>query len=374
MLGEPVYWLTLILITVLGVALVVYDETRKKKSESTECKDGLAGFSPVAHIDDCMSTIDEIFSDGLIAGVCLCLMQGPAFRQDRAGARGGASDATAASSLAWISERDHALGNRVYSATRRSSLLRHVATAVTLSGDEAIWFSLPVVMALGHIATGSGPQSFLSFCIELLNDVMMCCVVEMGAKFCVQRDRPSYAHQGTLYILPGEWWSFPSGHSMRAAYLAHRLVRSPFLRAAMFGPSLASSALVPCASYVWALLVAWSRVAKGRHSPCDVLAGLLAGVLLSGLTTVIGLRAWSMARVLAGSAECIQLGVMAARPELRLTGFYIHLGLQLLWFSTQPYCAWFSISWAGVLALASTVFLSSYVVGVASSPHKPCLF
>lgn len=271
-----------------------------------------------------------------------------------------------------IHERDHALGEWVYLATRRSSVLKHVATVVTLSGDEAIWFSLPVVLALGHCLTGIGPPATFGFCVELLNDVMMVCVIEMGMKFCVQRDRPAYAPQGTFYILAGEWWSFPSGHSQRAAYLAHRLCLNASLRATIFGPWMAGSALLPYSLYLWAVLVGLSRVAKGRHSPLDVTVGLVAGILLCELTIFIGLPMWTVGRFVAGSAECVLLGAMAARPELRLEGFYVHGGLQILWFSAQPYCLWLAMSWSMVFGLSSTLFCTSYALGALSRPRKPC--
>jgi len=373
MLGEPVYWLTLVLVTLVGLFLVVYEETRKKKDESTERKDDLSGDSPVSHIDECLCSIDEIFSDGLFAAVCRCFVHGSS-AQDGARQVAGTPDAPASPTWAWMSGHDHALGRRVYLTTQRSLVLRHVATAVTLSGDEAMWLVLPVLLAVGHCTTGLGPPTSYGFCMELMGDVMMCCVIEMGLKFCVQRDRPAYARQSTFYILPGEWWSFPSGHAMRGAYLAQRMTSSPVLRLALLGPWLAGSAVPMYIMHLWGMLVAWSRVAKGRHSPLDVVAGLLCGLLLSELTVLIGPYMWTIGRIIAGSAECLQLGLMAARPELRLEGFYTHLGLQILWFSTLPYGLWLSVSWTAVFALGLTLFCTSYALGLVSSPHKPCVF
>merc|ERR1711879_1012946 len=105
-----------------------------------------------------------------------------------------------------------------------------------------------------------------------LGDILMVCVVEMLLKFCVQRERPPYAKQGTFYILPGEWWSFPSGHTLRATYLARRA--SELFSTS--GSALASFPhVLPSLLASWAVLVGWSRVAKGKHSPLDVTAGLI---------------------------------------------------------------------------------------------------
>uniref|UniRef100_A0A7S2BZB0 Phosphatidic acid phosphatase type 2/haloperoxidase domain-containing protein n=1 Tax=Alexandrium andersonii TaxID=327968 RepID=A0A7S2BZB0_9DINO len=192
-------------------------------------------------------------------------------------------------------------------------------------------------------------------------------------KFCVQRVRPRYAKQSTFYILPGEWWSFPSGHSMRAAYLAHRFSVTPSLQAAILGPAMAGSAAIPALAYAWAAMVGLSRVAKGRHSPFDVLVGLAAGVPLAELTLFVGLEAWTVGRFFAGSMECVLLGIMAAQPELRLEGFYVHAGLQALWFSFQPYNVWLPLTWGAVLALSSALFCFSYAAAYATSSRRPWL-
>lgn len=374
LLGELVYWLTLVLIIVLGIILVTYTEASHKGHESDESQDDeTQGWNPVAHIGDCVCSLDEaldeVFANRIAAGSApQCASHGNGSQEAVA-----APDALAARCWALFSERDHALGQWVYLATRRSSVLRHLATVVTLSGDEAFWFSLPVLLGAGHLLTGIGPPATFGFSVELLNDVMMVCVIEMGMKFCVQRDRPPYAPQATFYVLPGEWWSFPSGHSMRGAYLAHRVSASRSLRAAVFGAAFADVACAAWLLYSWAAMVAWSRVAKGRHSPCDVLVGLAVGFPLADLTTFIGARVWTAGRFVAGSAECVLLGVMAARPELRLEGFYVHGGLQVLWFSVQPYCVWLAMSWSTVLALGPALFLASYALGRVSSSHKPGL-
>ena len=78
-------------------------------------------------------------------------------------------------------------------------------------------------------------------------------------------------------VLPGEQFSFPSGHSMRAAFVAGTVLRSGAFGAAFGAPSSAARA----AALVWAALVAASRVAKGKHFPIDVLAGNVLGLALA---------------------------------------------------------------------------------------------
>lgn len=92
-----------------------------------------------------------------------------------------------------------------------------------------------------------------------------------------RRSRPPYAKQNhETYVIPGELYSFPSGHSIRAGLLAFWLVygKNANLFYAKFGcgpPALA-------ATLCWAALVAFSRLGKGRHFPSDVVVGYAIGV------------------------------------------------------------------------------------------------
>jgi len=274
------------------------------------------------------------------------------------------------SSLALVVECDHALGLRIYSFTSQVPLLRHLSTGMALSGDEAVWMTAPILLALCHTLTGQGPDTTVGFCVELLGDVLMCCVIEMGLKFCFRRERPPYAMQSTYCILPGEWWSFPSGHTLRAAYLARRVVLSPSLFSTLFGPSFATSPVGPMLLGLWAVLVGWSRTAKGRHFPCDVAAGLIFGFLVAEFPLRIGLQAWCVAKLFAGSVTCSELAVMTVRPELRLEGFSVHVAFQSIWFMMQPFGLSLNITAWMVLTMALSNALVSSMFAVLSARTK----
>jgi len=257
---------------------------------------------------------------------------------------------------------DYRLGKAVYMRCQESKFLRLFATIITESGDEAFWFLAPTVVAASQALFNWGTEETVGFCVEVLGDVMLSCVIEMLLKFVFQRRRPTYATQATFYILPGEWWSFPSGHSQRASYLVRVLLQRDALREAIFGVTLAQSSLFCCLLFAWAIGVAWSRVAKGRHFPLDVLAGLCTGFLIAEVYATVGIKAWSALKLFAGSLTFAHNAVVLQRPELRLEGFPAHAILQTQWWAMQPFGLGLSITWMQVLLLAAPIFaLFSYL-------------
>lgn len=267
--------------------------------------------------------------------------------------------------LVMVKRWDESLGFQIYSSAQHSAL-RHAASILTLSGDEGVWMALPILLGMGHFLTHLGHPSTFGFCVELLGDILMCCVIEMGLKFCFGRDRPSYAKQGTFYILPGEWWSFPSGHAMRAAFVTERLLADSSLFATLFGPYLANSFVAACILRLWAGFVAWSRVAKGRHSPIDVIVGLGVGSIVARIPLRIGVHAWCIAKLFAGSTTSAEAAVMVARPDLRLEGLFVHLAFQILWWAMQPFGLGLEITGMQVLGIAASI---SIVTGLLGALH-----
>ncbi|MDZ4083870.1 MAG: phosphatase PAP2 family protein, partial [Bdellovibrionales bacterium] len=91
-----------------------------------------------------------------------------------------------------------------------------------------------------------------------------------GIKVWVKRDRPEAAGlQPTLRTHPHSGWSFPSNHAANNFALA-RTVQ-------FFAPGFA------VAAYIFAFVVAFSRVYVGVHFPGDALAGALIGFLAASI-------------------------------------------------------------------------------------------
>ncbi|CAJ0583951.1 unnamed protein product, partial [Mesorhabditis spiculigera] len=109
--------------------------------------------------------------------------------------------------------------------------------------------------------------------IGLVLDLIFCGVV----KVCVQRPRPLHNRDDFRYGAPiADRFSFPSGHTTRAAMLARFLERT-----------VEMTPLWNNGMWLLVGIVALSRISMGRHHPSDVLAGVVIGILEAELTLQI---------------------------------------------------------------------------------------
>jgi undecaprenyl-diphosphatase len=126
--------------------------------------------------------------------------------------------------------------------------------------------------------TGDGPPYALfavllywqqDFESLLLQSMMLAFLIERPIYFVLKngfkRNRPQAALENfRSLITPSDQFSFPSGHTS-AAFMMATLV-------GYFFPSLL------ILLYVWAVLIACSRVVLGVHFPTDTLVGALLGI------------------------------------------------------------------------------------------------
>ena len=92
-------------------------------------------------------------------------------------------------------------------------------------------------------------------------------IVSFALKSLIYRERPFTAYSFIVKRSEGGESSFPSGHSMEAFAVATAF-------SMVFRKKKISIPL-----FVWAITVAYSRIALGVHYPSDVLAGILIGIL-----------------------------------------------------------------------------------------------
>jgi membrane-associated phospholipid phosphatase len=259
-------------------------------------------------------------------------------------------------SIAWILERDTRLSTWLYDAAQGSLFLRILAKVISLSCDEVLWFLIPCVVPSVTWASRGGPLAYVASTLtceeEMLLDVFgaitLCVFVEQIAKSVFQRARPNGRTKGDkLWCVFGEWWSFPSGHTLRAFYLYVYFAQSSLLRAAMGEPKYGVLVDARVWTLVWACAVGWARVAMGKHHLLDVVVGAAFGLWLGeyiesgtridplnriGLKTVAGVvvavQAWfymfdPLVRMAVKGTGTDRRSVVPAISKLLYFGFYL---------------------------------------------------
>ncbi|EFJ18828.1 hypothetical protein SELMODRAFT_111947 [Selaginella moellendorffii] len=160
---------------------------------------------------------------------------------------------------------------------------RFVLRVLEFSGDGVFWI---VAIAALAFAAPSSPQLQL-----LVPDLMLGFVLDVllvaSIKTIVRRPRPIY-NKGMYVISSVDHWSFPSGHSSRALFMATFFwlkAASSISSSSSLPPSPPRASLLEFVVTVeflalsWAVATAISRVLLGRHYVMDVFVGSSLGVL-----------------------------------------------------------------------------------------------
>ncbi len=137
-----------------------------------------------------------------------------------------------------------------------------LAKAVSKTGDGYLQVLIPSVLLITDDELGT--QFFTTVGIAFLIYLPIYWVL----KNCFKRRRPPHLIPAfRCPIKASDEFSFPSGHSAAAFLLAN-------LTALFYG-------IVAWPLYVWASLVALSRVVLGVHFPTDILAGITLGTVVA---------------------------------------------------------------------------------------------
>jgi len=101
----------------------------------------------------------------------------------------------------------------------------------------------------------------------LVTVLLLVIIITQGLKSIIDRDRPFTTYPEIEKLSSGGDSSFPSGHTLEAFAMAAAI--------SLLFPR--KRIIIPV--YLWALSIAYSRIALGVHYPSDVLAGIVIGSL-----------------------------------------------------------------------------------------------
>jgi undecaprenyl-diphosphatase len=160
--------------------------------------------------------------------------------------------------LAKLQEFDTRLFARLFRQGEHSRLLRPFAKVISRSGDGYLQLLFPLLVWT------AGSTLLPDYCMLLGVAMMTERVVYFVLKNGLKRRRPQDFVPGFRSIIQAsDQFSFPSGHTSAAFCLATTtgiIFGGPFV-----------------VLYLWASLVAASRVVLGVHFPGDTVAGALTG-------------------------------------------------------------------------------------------------
>ena len=152
----------------------------------------------------------------------------------------------------------------------KTPLLRALQLAcyvLELSGHGLLWFVLAGVLLPLYLWTGE--TILWVYSVNLFSILITDILLVAPIKLFFQRPRPKL-NRGTipLSMTSVDAYAFPSGHASRCVALAAFFCYMPpfYLRTHLW--------------YMWAAVMSLSRILLGRHHISDVLAGMVAGLIV----------------------------------------------------------------------------------------------
>jgi undecaprenyl-diphosphatase len=148
--------------------------------------------------------------------------------------------------------------------------------------DSTTFLSIAMVVAVLVFSLAKRSKLLHRQFLMIVVALLMVAAVSQGLKALIQRDRPFTTYPDIEKLSSGGDSSFPSGHTMEAFAMA-AAISTLFHRKRIIFPV-----------YLWAILVAYSRMALGVHYPSDILAGMLFGSFIGfAVPWVFGRFGWS---------------------------------------------------------------------------------
>jgi membrane-associated phospholipid phosphatase len=145
-------------------------------------------------------------------------------------------------------------------------LIPHSIPFLQAISDTTTLVSIALVSLVIILASVKRSKLLLMQFFMLVTVLLLVLLVTQGLKGLIDRDRPFTTYPHIEKLSSGGDSSFPSGHTLEAFAMA-TAISLLFSR---------KKIIIPV--YIWAFLVAYSRMALGVHYPSDVLAGIIFGM------------------------------------------------------------------------------------------------
>ena len=154
-------------------------------------------------------------------------------------------------------------------------LIPYSTPVLRVISNSTTYISVALTLMVLIISIVKRSKSLRRQFFVLASVLILVAIISQGLKIFVYRARPFTTYPFIEKLSDRGGSSFPSGHTLEAFAMA--AVLSLFF----------STKKIVIPVYLWAVMVAYSRMALGVHYPSDVLAGVFIG-------TFIG---WSVPRV-----------------------------------------------------------------------------
>jgi membrane-associated phospholipid phosphatase len=237
---------------------------------------------------------------------------------------------------------DLRISQNIYNIGQSSGMIKLLATIVTLSGDEAICY--PVTSLVGflllYFSTSQEQEFAARRVLRIYGDFGAVCLFEQILKAIFKRSRPPYRKPNHFLCMPFEQYSFPSGHSLRAAYAAV-IFSGPHGPFSGGDPTYTSASATACLCfYLWAACVALSRVILAKHFVLDVVLGAFIGVAVA-VSPYPTVAPAGILRILLASTFTVEVLVIMFSKSLQqqIEGWMLLGGIVVVFWMTFPFAA-----------------------------------
>ncbi|MCU0371295.1 MAG: phosphatase PAP2 family protein [Bacteroidales bacterium] len=137
------------------------------------------------------------------------------------------------------------------------------------------FISIGLILGILFISVKSRSKPLRIIFFKMLAVLIIAATVSFSIKTLTSRERPFKTYPDIEKLSEAGSSSFPSGHTLEA-----------------FAIAVSLSLLIPKRKiifpvFIWACLVAYSRMALGVHYPTDVLGGMIIGSLLGWLVPLL---------------------------------------------------------------------------------------